>query len=970
MLHIFKHLKRLEAGLLCLALVGVSVITPVTGVSAEKGSKLEGRDLLKLSIDYCSKMEDTKYTEDTYQAFQKELENAKKVYNDASKDDLEYRDERDALEKVKAAMTFKPVEDSGNPRPFTELSVEDMVADMGAGFNLGNTMEGHTGLVPNETLWQNVKTTKAFIKHVHDQGFNTVRIPVTWGSMIKEDYSIDEKWMSRVQDIVDYCISQDMYCIINVHHDGAEQTGWLRVAADDIDTVYEKFEGVWRSIATQFKDYDEHLIFESMNEIVGDGSYPNSEAHDVKVIMNLNQIFTNVVRNTGSNNAKRWLLVPAKYTNIDATTNPANAFEIPTDTVKDRIFVSVHHYDMSLGLTPSMSGTTFSETTMEILGNTMQKMMDSFTSKGIPVILGEYGAINKNNSADRAYFCEGITRMCQVTGKMVACYWDQGWYDRTQEPADYSFTLFDRETGEDIDTTVTDGILRGTFLSGNAKKCSEVVKDIKKDVKVVPASVINLDKTALDMVVGDKETVKTSLEPKENNDIILWKTDDETVATVYNGKIRAKGVGTTTITATAKDGKIENKVTVTVSAKGSTNPVTEIKTEKDSYEVEKDGYVFLNETVTPENTDATVSYRSSDESVATVSSLGKVVGVGSGTAMITIASSSGLTKTVKVVCKGEESTDIINVTLNAYYNDNDNNYFGEEVGEKLEISKDGQYTATFDCAKDLSDAAKKAGVKGLNNLTAIYLKDDDVTKGKISTSKVTACDITYNKITVDGKEIPITKTEKKSALKSSGIFDTNDPINSWDGSVVEEVEVDGNHSLNFKGIDNPQKVEVVFTLSGLTFKGGDKNKETETKIESVAVDGADRVEIAKADETAQLSVVVSPATEKANVSFVSSDESIVAVAATSVETGADGKAVVTVTGKKAGTATVTAYAKDGLKAEFTVTVAGETKDEAVAVTTTNKESSNNNTIYIVIAVVAVVLIACGVVLVVRKKSRK
>ena len=145
------------------------------------------------------------------------------------------------LEKIGLNVTDDASE-TGNPRPFRVLGVDEMVAEMGTGWNLGNTMDGHSGFTPNETLWQNDETTQALIDAVHDLGFNTVRIPVTWGTMINdEDYSINEKWISRVQDIVDYCIRQDMYVIINIHHDGADQSGWLRVGTDDLPALYEKF---------------------------------------------------------------------------------------------------------------------------------------------------------------------------------------------------------------------------------------------------------------------------------------------------------------------------------------------------------------------------------------------------------------------------------------------------------------------------------------------------------------------------------------------------------------------------------------------------------------------------------------------------------------------------------------------------------------------------------------------------------
>ena len=164
-------------------------------------------------------------------------------------------------------------------------------------------------------------------------------------------------------------------------------------------------------------------------------------------------------------------------------------------------------------------------------------------------------------------------------------------------------------------------------------------------------------------------------------------------------------------------------------------------------------------------------------------------------------------------------TKVLVLALNVMYNDADSAYYGNEVGPSIEVTGDGQYTVTFDCASNLSDAAKTAGVRGLNHLTSIYIKDYSVTNGALGASNLTACNIKYDKIVVDGVEFTITNAEEKSAIKSSGIFDTNDPFNAWDGSAVAEVEIDSeNHVLEITGVENPQKVEVTFTLSGLTFK--------------------------------------------------------------------------------------------------------------------------------------------------------
>ena len=182
------------------------------------------------------------------------------------------------------ASSTNEVETPDNPSPYTDLSAGEIISEMGTGWNLGNTLEGHQNYAVGETVWQNAKTTKAFVKYVHDAGFNTIRIPVTWGNMINADYSINEEWMNRVQDVVDYATAENMYVVLNIHHDGTDNNsdykgtygdekyshGWLDITSDD-ETVWSgvktKFAGVWKTIAERFKNYDEHLILESMNEV-------------------------------------------------------------------------------------------------------------------------------------------------------------------------------------------------------------------------------------------------------------------------------------------------------------------------------------------------------------------------------------------------------------------------------------------------------------------------------------------------------------------------------------------------------------------------------------------------------------------------------------------------------------------------------------------------------------------------------
>ena len=692
-----------------------------------------------------------------------------------------------------------------------DLTGDELIEDMGAGWNLGNTMDGHTGFTPGEMLWQNVKTTKELIRSVHDMGFNTVRVPVTWGTMIDDEngYAIDEKWMGRVQDIVDYCISQDMYVIVNIHHDGAEQTGWLRIATKKKKALKKKFAGVWKNIANTFKDYDEHLILESMNEVRGVGN----ARQDNKEIMKLNQIFVDTVRATGSCNAKRWLLVPGQYNMISPVCNSYNKFKLPKDSIKNRLIVSVHDYSpWSFCGSESTQEKKCSAKMLKSNDNELKPLYDKYTSKGIPVVVGEYGCINKDNAKQRAYYLEGMNRLFRKY-KLVGVYWDQGWYDRSRKP-DYSFTIIDRETCKPVDKKVTDGLLRGRFgLDGK-----QSVAKMKKASAAIPVSSLQPSQTQLALKVGEEMKLTASYEPANANDVLLWKTSDETVATVSYGKVEAKGIGQATITLFSQNSAVSTEIAVTVTAQEVAVPSTGITVAQDSYALEEESTAWLQTVLAPAGHTDFVHYKSSNDAVATVSTVGKILAIAPGSAVITVETSSGLRKEVTVTVLKKEVKQELELALNVYYNDSTHSYFSNEEGsEVISLKENGQYTLSFDCNKDLSDKAKKAGVKNLQNLTAIYIKDHRVTAGDAKVSPLKSCEIRYDKVEVDGKELTITKKDFKSALKDSGIFDTNDPINAWDGSAVSEVVSSGG-SASFSGIKNPKKITVTFTLQNLVFE--------------------------------------------------------------------------------------------------------------------------------------------------------
>ncbi|MFT3950423.1 MAG: cellulase family glycosylhydrolase [Oscillospiraceae bacterium] len=903
--------------------------TPVVEAATYDVEKSTSKEMLKNALDYAQTMTAAKYTDASWQAFSEQRTAAQAVYDNASATDAQYGAAQAALHKVKAALEFLPAADSADALAFRELSGDQTVYEMAAGINLGNTLDGHSGFTPSETAWQGVVTTKVYIKALHDAGYNTVRIPVTWGTMINADYTINDNWMSRVQDIVDYCVSQDMYAIINIHHDGAEQSGWLRVASENIDQVYEKYEGVWRTIATRFRDYDEHLIFESLNEIsCMEGDAKNSAdavTYDTPIIVNLNQIFVNTVRATGSNNTKRWLAVAAHYAN----NGTSSLFTLPTDSA-GRIMFAAHMYKNSTNTT-----WTYSQAYEYVSG--LKAMANKFN---VPMYLGEYGTRTYTqtgtetgyNDAARAYLDMIVSRACQVAG-VVPIAWDQG--HGTDPYQTGLFTYWNRFTNQPIFKDIVDGIMRGVYLPATDAEQGYDLTDIPAQTTVVPITELTVSEESATMTIGDNKTIDATVLPADTNDVVLWSTDDDQVVTVSRGILRARGIGTTTVRAYSQSGSVVKTIAVTVKA-DSTAEKSAVSVSENTYTLLTGKYVFLDASVSDES-GASLTYKSSNTAVATVSALGKVVGVKAGTAFVTVTSSAGTTKTVKVKVTDSLVSDSIDLTLNVLYNDSALKYYGNEHGETISVSGDGQYTLTFDVSKDLSAAGKTAGVSAIKNLTAVFIKDADIVGGTATASPVTSAEIRYDAITVNGQALTITKSDFKSALKSK-IFDTNDPVNAWDGSAVSEA-VSSDHVANFNGITNPTTISVTFTIQNLNFISETSDKTNAAK--SMTAASAQRVVIPTVGTAADLSVLLNPTTTDSFVSFHSADASVASVDVTAQSADQTGTAAVRVTAMSMGTTEITAITENGLTVAFTVVVGEDENPDSSSDSDTESTSDSD-----------------------------
>lgn len=369
------------------------------------------------------------------------------------------------------------------------ISLDSFADTLGAGWNYGNTLEACTAGTPSETVWGNPAASQEMINAVADAGFKTVRIPVSYLSKIDDNngYKIDEAWLNRVNEVVDYCYNRDLNVIINMHGDGYNSIdgGWFLCNGDNQDYIKEKYAAVWKQIAEKFKDYDEHLIFESMNEEF-DGEYHDPVPEYYDNINSYNQIFVDTVRSTGEKNTHRWLLMPGWNTDINYTTGDFG-FELPTDEQntagEGRIVVSVHCYDPWDYCGDESKGKIFlwgkkGDEIIEInkaskkskpnwgdetyLAGQVQKLKEKFVDNGIPVIVGEYGCIDKTNgnagipnqiAENRAYWDGFFAGTCASMG-ITPVYWDNGYN------GPYGFGLFKRDTAEQSQPEIIETIIR------------------------------------------------------------------------------------------------------------------------------------------------------------------------------------------------------------------------------------------------------------------------------------------------------------------------------------------------------------------------------------------------------------------------------------------------------------------------------------------------------------------------------
>jgi endoglucanase len=314
----------------------------------------------------------------------------------------------------------------------------ELAAKMHLGWNIGNTFEAPGG----ETGWGSPVITEDYIKFVKQQGFNAIRLPCAWDWHHIDNRNtahIDENWMNRVKEVVDYCVKNDMYVLLNIHWDG----GWLENNCTPAkkDSVNAKQKAYWEQIATAMRDFDEHLLFASANE-------PNAgDATEMGVLLSYHQTFVNAVRSTGGRNTYRTLVLQGSSEWISVET-------FPDDPIPNRIMYEEHNYtpfqfcalseDVSWGNMAYYWGKDF-QSTIDPDRNFkaewgdenaqiayFDKLEAEFIDKGIPILMGEYGAFRRSTPADLVmhnnaidHWITFVTKQARSKG-IVPFWWDIG----------------------------------------------------------------------------------------------------------------------------------------------------------------------------------------------------------------------------------------------------------------------------------------------------------------------------------------------------------------------------------------------------------------------------------------------------------------------------------------------------------------------------------------------------------------
>ncbi|WP_449352830.1 cellulase family glycosylhydrolase [Streptomyces shaanxiensis] len=313
---------------------------------------------------------------------------------------------------------------AAGPPPPAAPAARAMVAAMQPGWNLGNTYDA----IPDETSWGNPPVTRELLRKVRSQGFKSIRLPVTWGTHqgSAPGYPIDPAWMAKVEQVVDWAMDENLYVLLNMHHDSWM---WVNTLSTDHEAVLARYEATWTQIAARFRDKPSRLAFESVNEPTFNGT--SGDDQNYRLLAELNRAFHRIVRDSGGGNTHRLLVLPTLYTNSEQGRLDALAAELTA--LRDPMVATTIHFYGWWPFSVNIAGyTRFDATSQADLTDQFDRVYNTFVAHGIPVVVGEYallaydhnrpGIIERGEQRKYFEFLGNYARERQLTTML----WDAG----------------------------------------------------------------------------------------------------------------------------------------------------------------------------------------------------------------------------------------------------------------------------------------------------------------------------------------------------------------------------------------------------------------------------------------------------------------------------------------------------------------------------------------------------------------
>jgi aryl-phospho-beta-D-glucosidase BglC (GH1 family) len=336
----------------------------------------------------------------------------------------------------------------------------EMVKNMRLGINWGNGFESGS-----ETGWGSPVVGREHYQALWDEGFRTLRIPCSWsfaGGQATEQngYTINEGYLDRYYEVVKMALDIGFYVIVNTHHDK-----WVSDVL--VGTPEIPLKRIWEQLSEKFRDFDEKLLFETMNEPrnssgVNGGHEWVADAVSSAKINELNQLAVDVIRASGGNNKYRFILTPsyAAHSYGDAIRDVV----MPKD---ERIIMSLHAYSPFSLCMPNPPGEKQvvefgSREDIRHLQQLFDNITERFVSKGIPVVMGEWATGNKNNEDARALHAKYYVAFASRIPGIVCIWWDTGSNAYAVSSSVEGHGLFDRHS-QPVMKSWYPKIIRGLF---------------------------------------------------------------------------------------------------------------------------------------------------------------------------------------------------------------------------------------------------------------------------------------------------------------------------------------------------------------------------------------------------------------------------------------------------------------------------------------------------------------------------